>query len=249
MPFLDESGAPLRVIHLTQAPATSHFFQLVRPIAFQESPGGDVLWAPAHSPSDAPGPHNRTDLTSVPWPLWGFIASYGRQSAPAILHDHLSGELGQPGVQDALARAEEFDRIFRVGLRQQKVPLLRAWLMWAFVSVGRFRRFSRGLWVVLLVQVALSLAAIYCALFLAAVSAAWLALLTLPVVGALLWGRHRVLLLWLGFGGAALAPLVALQLCALVPYWLAELLVRELVDRPFVDRDPGPVAVPFVRAR
>ncbi len=143
MPFLDENGGPLRVIQLTQAPADGHYFQLRRPIGFREEAGQEVLWAPAHTPTDDPVAGNRTDLASVPWPLWGFIASYGRQSAPAILHDHQRTEttrMRQANLMsraDALAQAAEDDRIFRVGLRQQKVPLLRAWLMWAFVSVER----------------------------------------------------------------------------------------------------------------
>lgn len=248
MPFLDEKGGPLRVIPLTQTPATGRYFQLTQPIGFRERADSETYWAPAHVPDDDPQSGNRTDLASVPWLFRGFVASYGRQSAPAILHDHRRAETSRSGVADALAQAAEDDRLFRVGLRQQKVPLLRAWLMWAFVSVERYWLYSRLRALLLVAQTALGVAVIYGAVILGIYSPLWLLALVLPALAALAWGRGHALLLWLSYASAALFPLLLLQLCALVPYWLAELLVREAVDRPFIDPEPGPVAVPFSRA-
>lgn len=248
MPFLNESGDPLVAIPLTQVPATKRYFQLNRPIGFRENDSSETYWVPAHIPDDDPGSNNRTDLASVPVVFRGFIASYGRQSAPAIMHDHRRDVTGRLGAADALAQAEEDDRVFRVGLRQQKVPLLRAWLMWAFVSVERNWLYARLRAVLLVAQALLAVAVVYGSIVLALGSPLWLFGIAIPAVAALAWGRRYVLMLWLSYGFSLMAPLVLLQLCALAPYWLAELLVREAIDRPFLDHDPGPVAVPFGRA-
>ncbi|MHA6694470.1 DUF1353 domain-containing protein [Homoserinimonas sp. A520] len=248
MPFIDEGGEPLRVIPLTQAPATGHYFQLVRPIGFREDDSSETHWVPAHIPATHPEQGNRTDLASVPWLFRAFIASYGRQSAPAIMHDHRRGVTSRLGSADAFSHAEEDDRLFRVGLRHQKVPLLRSWLMWATVSVEAYLLYARSRACALILQAVLGLAVIYASVVLSFGSPLWLLGVALPAIAAIAWGRRYVLLLWLSYGFALLAPLVLLQLCSLAPYWLAELLVREVIDRPFIDPEPGPVAVPFGRA-
>lgn len=248
MPFIDETGEPLRVIPLTQAPATGHYFQLVRPIGFREDDRSEIHWVPAHVPDDDPGPGNRTDLATVPWLFRAFVAAYGRQSAPAILHDYQRGVTGRAGAPGRLGRAEVDDRLFRVALRQQKVPLLRAWLMWTFVSIERYWLYARGGAILLAVQAAIGVAVIYAAIILAFASPLWLLGIAVPAIAAFAWGRRYVLMLWLTYGLALLAPLALLQLCSLAPYWLVELLAREAIDRPFLDHNPGPVAVPFSRA-
>jgi hypothetical protein len=249
MPFLDEHGEPLRVIHLTQAPATKPYFQLARAIGFREHEKAHTYWVPAHEASANPASGDRTDLASVPPFLQGFIASYGRQSGPAILHDHRRQVTNQLGAADALAAAEEDDRVFRVALRQQKVPLLRAWLMWAFVSVERYWLYARWRALLLIAHVVIAIAVVPAAIVLAFRSPLWLLLLAVPAVLAVAWGRRYALLLWLGYGSALMAPLVALQLAALAPFRLIEWLARETIDRPFIDPEPGPVATPFGRAR
>lgn len=248
MPFLDENGEPLKVIPLTQAPATGQYFQLVRPIGFREHDSDETVWVPAHTPASNPKRGNRTDLASIPWLFRSFIAEYGRQSAPVIMHDHHRELTNRLGTADALGRAEEHDRQFRVALRQQKVPLLRAWLMWTIVSAERYWLYSRLRAVVLILQAIVGIVIIYGALVLAFGSPWWLFVVATPAAAAFTWGRHYVLMLWMSYGLALLAPLVLLQLCSLAPYWLAELLVREAIDRPFIDHDPGPVAVPYGRA-
>lgn len=249
MPFLDASGGPLRAIPLRQVPDTKPYFQLTGRIGFREHSSAETYWVPADVADDHPLSGNRTDLASVPAPLRSFIASYGRQSAPAILHDHCRELTGRPGTTDALARAEEDDRIFRVALRQQKVPLLRAWLMWTFVSVERYWLYARLRAILLIVQALLGVAVVYSAIILSVSSPLWLVGIGLPAVAATVWVRHYLVTVWLIYGLALLAPLVLLQLCALAPYRLIELLVREAIDRPFLDHNPGPVADPFVRAR
>lgn len=247
MGFVDEDGDLLRVIPLTQAPADGRYFQLNRRIGFRESDGGAIHWAPAHVPSDHPEEGNRTDLASVPSMLWSFIASYGRQSAPAIVHDHrsvLASALG--GAAGARQRRED-DRILRVGLRQQKVPLLRSWLMWTFVSVQRFQQFHPLAFALLIAQTVLGVALTYLAVVLSFGTPLWLPALAVPAAAALLWRRDAGLVVWLSYGLGVLSPLLVLQFCAIAPFRLLEFLARELIDRPFLDRTPGPVYGPFAK--
>jgi hypothetical protein len=246
MPYLDDDGTPLRTIRLTQAPADGRFFQLDRRIGFQEHDGGDIVWAPAHIPSVDPQPGNRTDLASVPWVFWSFIGSFGRQSAPALVHDHRCElALALPRAA-ALAQRFEDDRVFRVGLRQQRVPLLRSWLMWAFVSVERYFRHASMRFTLLVLQSALGVLAIIAAVVLGiVVSPLWVALALAPAAVSPLWGREAKLLVWLAYAGALLTPLIVPQLLAVGIFRLIELLVRETIDRPFVDPHPGPVITPF----
>ena len=253
MPYFDAEGVPLRVIELNQAPDDGHYFQLMRAIGFREHPGPEnaetnpTYWAPAHRPSDNPGPGNRTDLASVPWVFWSFIASYGRQSAPAILHDHQSDLARAMPAAEALSSRRDDDRLFRVGLRQQKVPLLRAWLMWAVVSYWRYLAHAPLRFAVMMIQTALGAAAVYLAVIFGIGHPLWLLLLLSPAVVSLAWHSEARLLVWGSYGLAVLLPLMALQTLALISYWVLEVVVRELIDRPFVDHHPDTQLGPFFR--
>ena len=74
----------------------------------------------------------RTDLASVPWRLWWLVASYGRHTRAALLHDALV----EP--QSPVSRMEA-DRIFFIALeegrKQSGGRVTRHWLMWLAVSV------------------------------------------------------------------------------------------------------------------
>ena len=253
MPYFDAEGSPLRVIELNQAPANGHYFQLMRTIGFREHAAPEnadtnpTYWAPAHHPSDNPGPDNRTDLASVPWVFWSFIASYGRQSAPAILHDHQSGVARGMPAADALRARRDADRIFRVGLRQQKVPLLRAWLMWTAVAYERYLAHAPILFALMTIETVANTALAYLAVFLGLGQPLWLFLLLVPAAVSLVWGAEAPILIWGSYSLAVLAPLMALQTLALLPFWILEVLVRELIDRPFVDHKPDTQLGPFFR--
>ncbi len=254
MPYVDADGAPLRVIELNQAPQDGHYFQLMRAIGFREHSGPEesesnpTYWAPAHRPDDDPGPGNRTDLASVPWIFWAFIASYGRQSAPAILHDHQSEVARSLPPREALRARRADDRIFRVGLRQQKVPLLRSWLMWVFVAFERYLAHAPVRFTLLVLQSLAGGAAVYLAVFLGLGQPLWLLLLLAPAVASVVWGAEAPLVIWGSYGIAVLAPLMVLQAIALAPFLVLEILVRELIDRPFIDHKPDTQFGPFARA-
>jgi len=78
-----------------------------------------------------------TDLASVPVPLWGVIASYGRQTLPAILHDAASRELATSDAPASARRAarRDADHLFRETLRQSGTGPVRRLLMWAAVRL------------------------------------------------------------------------------------------------------------------
>ena len=87
MPFFDQHGEPLTRIFLAQR--LPRCFQLARSISFLEAgrPETERVRVPAHD-IDAPAVgDNATDLASVPTFLWGLIASYGRQTSAALLHE------------------------------------------------------------------------------------------------------------------------------------------------------------------
>jgi hypothetical protein len=76
-----------------------------------------------------------TDLASVPWILWWFVASYGRHTRPALVHDQLVDEIDR----------HRADLIFRHALEEVGVGWLRRWLVWTAVSFETtFRTLGRG---------------------------------------------------------------------------------------------------------
>ncbi len=101
-------------------------FQLMEGFRYRE-PGstGEPYVVNAHDLNAGPK-GNSTDLASVPPFLWWFVASIGRQTRPAVMHDQLIGEIDRT----------EADRLFRVSLREVRVSWLRRWLMWAAVTLA-----------------------------------------------------------------------------------------------------------------
>ncbi|NQX12937.1 DUF1353 domain-containing protein [Microbacteriaceae bacterium VKM Ac-2855] len=133
MPFTDEEGEPLERIALEQVlgaddPRGAGVFVLTRSFRYRDARTGESILVPASE--------KRTDLASVPTFLWGLIAPFGKQSAAALLHDHLRSERPVSGV-DRAAQARRADRLFRDALLESGVPTARAWLMWAGVSLTR----------------------------------------------------------------------------------------------------------------
>jgi hypothetical protein len=241
MPFLTDDDGPLDELLLAERPADGYRFELRAPIVYLDPVSGRRYRVPARA--EASGAHAVTDLASVPTPLWGFIASYGRQSAPAVLHDEQSiaaAELGDRAA--ALAQRREDDRVFRTALREQRVPLLRSWLMWAWVSADRERAYGGLLGWLLVVQAVVGALVVLAASVAAFWNPAWLALVLVPALAAVPWTRLAPLQLVLTFSLALVGPLFLVHVAALVPLRLLEAFV-ELVS----GGDPGGVLRPTVR--
>jgi hypothetical protein len=154
----------------------------------------------------------RTDLASVPFPLWALIGPFGRQTRAAILHDHDCQAIGPPArSRRSYRQREAADHRFRDALLDSGVPPLRAWLMWAGVSVGRV--VVHGSWplvVALLAQLALALV-----LFVAAVVALdgwarWVAL-AVPLVLSAPWGRAWRAIALVQYAGALVVPAIVVN--------------------------------------
>src|SRR5918999_2146745 len=89
---------------------------------------------PAPPDADEPGEKGITDLASVPWILWWLVASYGRHTRAALVHDQLVDEIER----------HKADRIFRGALEELGIHWVRRWFVWAAVSFETtFRTFGR----------------------------------------------------------------------------------------------------------
>lgn len=244
MPFEHDDGRPLGELRLAQRPIDGDRFELREAFVYVDPVSGDRYRVPASGEASTEW---QTDLASVPHPLWSLVASYGRQSAPAVLHDHRSLVAAQRAAVDragALAQRRDDDRVFRAALREQGVPVLRSWLMWAWVSADRERTFGGALGTAFVIQSAVAAAVLLAALVLAWWHPVWLAAGAGAVLAALPWGRLAGLQLVLTIGGALLAPIVAAHLLSLLVFRAVEA-VAELI----AGGDPRGVVRPTIAAR
>lgn len=256
MPFVDTAGRPLGTIELGQVPVTAPTFQLRERIGYRE-PGAapeTTIWAEAHTRDIDPKRGNRTDLASVPVIFWSLIASYGRQTAPAVVHDSESWrvrELGL-GAVESLAERERVDRAFRLGLRELGVAPFRAWLMWMFVSFERYQKHSVPRFIALLALGLLGLGLVVAGTI---VALAWgapgwgISLALLPLATSAIAGKQWRLLVWASFAGALMLPVTVLQVAAYLPYLAIENIIWLIVDLPRGKGSPvvGPTDVRNIR--
>jgi hypothetical protein len=129
MPFLklENEGPGDPEVVLKQVGPNS--FQLLHGFRYQVPPDGAIYLVPAHDPNRPPTePNNSTDISSVPFWLWWFIASHGLHTRAALLHDQL--------VDLKELDRVEADRVFRLALEESKVRWMRRWLMWAAARVA-----------------------------------------------------------------------------------------------------------------
>lgn len=89
---------------------------------------------------DVPADGVSTDLASVPTPLWSLLASYGRQTRPALLHDHISERAKSlPDRRAAFDLRGRGDRLLRESLAAEGVRSgSRRWTFWAGVTIGKY---------------------------------------------------------------------------------------------------------------
>ena len=179
MPFLDANGVPPAHIKLEQLHdpdgQLSAYFDVLEPFEYRDDRLGTTVLVPAHG--------DPTDLASVPWVLWWLIATYGRHTGAAIVHDTL--------VVDRMTRPERVraDTIFFDALEESGNNWLRHRLMWAAVSWGlTMRKSAPVLFVVFSVHVLAYWAAVAWVLLGGAHRVTVAAALVLFVLG-LAWSR------------------------------------------------------------
>ncbi len=253
MPFFNEQGEPLDRIFLLQR--SPRHFQLLRPISFLEAgrPESQRIVVPAHDPELPAVGDNQTDLASVPPFLWGLIASYGRQTAAALLHDHLSDEARHGDPATRIDRRRVADRLFGVALLESGISILRMLVMRSFVSVQKYVEFRRWQGYTMIAHAALAIAFVYAVI--GAVSGLWatpmssspwsLLLVLLPTVTTMLWWRDAVTMIVIVYMGAIFAPFILIAAVAEFLLLLVEGAVWLLAGR----RGPVPVIGPTILAR
>lgn len=255
MPFVREHGGRWRsctTVDLRQLPVRGRTrFEVLEEFGYTSLPpdGRDAegpTWSRAAVEHVVPAGFV-TDLASVPAVLWGVIASYGRQTLPAVLHDVLyAAARAAPRATRARRLRREADTLFRATLRATGAGPVRQWFMWAGV-----RAFGSPAVVVPLVVVGLVLLAVAVlalggwltapSIALAAVAVALGALLVSLVVTSVEEGEN-------GRPGLRLASLGGLLLaCGLVLLAAAPVVVVIVVTtvvRVVVELGERPVAHP-----
>jgi hypothetical protein len=82
-----------------------------------------------------------TDLASIPFFATWLVPRDGAHTPAALLHDALLKD----ELEGRIIPADEADRLFRDGMWDLGVPLLRRWMMWAAVSL-RTLVFAKTAW-------------------------------------------------------------------------------------------------------
>lgn len=127
-------GGPLR---LELRSIDGREFALLRPIAYTADGYREPFVVPAQLETF------RTDMASVPWMFTWLVPRSGRFLPAAVLHDALvlPGAFTGPEVSRV-----EADRLFRVAMRGLGTGIIRAWLMWAAVSMATMWDTQRPRW-------------------------------------------------------------------------------------------------------
>ncbi len=241
VPFVTPTGEPLTRLPLLYR--LNRDFQLMEAFRWVDPRDGTVTEVPAHDLTKPPTVGNGTDFASVPPFLWGLIASYGKQTLPAILHDRLS-YLARVAPSGSLELRRTADETFRVALVESGVHQLRARVMWGAVGLERYARHGGGLGILLIAQV------IAGALAIAAGTGAGFAfdprcalLVLVPALLAIPWWRSGGLVITATYLGALYAPLIIAAFFASQFERLIALVVWLLSGLP----GPMPRAEPTIR--
>ena len=249
MPFYQDASAtePLTAIPLVQR--TKRCFQLAAPIFYRAETTSPVVRIEAHDLSSGPE-HNSTDLASVPSWMWGLIASYGRQTAPALLHDQRTTMCsGMPGDQ-ALQLRRIYDEEFRRALLDTGVAALRARLMWAVVTVQAYLQHAGARGRLLTASVGAGAIGLLAGVVLAATGAGLVPLAAaFLLTGALClaWSRDWAVVAVLAPAFALFSPVLAAAAAGALLLWVCET-AWWAAGKPFAKRpDPPPVVGPLAR--
>jgi hypothetical protein len=249
MPFYQDASAiePLTGIHLVQR--TKRNFQLAEPIYYQADGTSEVVRIQAHDLS-AGLENNSTDLASVPTWMWGLIASYGRQTAPALLHDQRMAMCAQLPPKEALRLRRLYDEEFRRALLDTGVAALRARLMWAAVSIQAYLEHARTRGRLLTASVAAGALALIVAAGLLMAGAGPVPLaaaVLLTAVLCALWIRDWAVVAVLVPAFALFSPVLAAAVAGGLLLWLCET-AWWAASRPFAKYPgPPPVVGPLAR--
>ena len=114
-------GVPFDTPSLSVRRASDQLWEVLEPLVYHGN--RDTFVVPAGF---------RTDFASVPRLVVWLIPRFGRYTLAAVLHDWLV----TTGLDSGAVSSRDADGLFRRVLREQGVPPLRRWLMWAGVRWG-----------------------------------------------------------------------------------------------------------------
>ena len=132
-------AGPKREVVLVQLPPRRRWLVMDTTFRFEDR---FVYLAPDGAVVHVRGPFE-TDLASVPPQLWSVIASYGRQTLAAVMHDRLCEEARLTGEDGGGALRRRADRLFRWALHDSRLSGAEAWLMWSAVWFAGTWEFAR----------------------------------------------------------------------------------------------------------
>ncbi|WP_213577248.1 DUF1353 domain-containing protein [Rhodococcus sp. USK13] len=186
----------------------------------------------------------RTDLASVPAPLRGLLAPYGRQLLPAIMHDDLC-RCAEAHGKSGMALRRRADELFRTALLDEGVGPFRSRIFWIGVEVGRFWTFTTYTRFLLIAHHILGMVCWVVGVPWAIATSHYptaVGLLALPCVLSLLWRRDFPVALL----GCILLPVVAptylLTLATAAVLWIPDVTAWLFGRR--VTRKPPPLGPP-----
>lgn len=140
--YIGRDGKALASLTLLQSPADSRFFELGQDVDRRQNESPDMIeWL---NPGDLRLRRGRprTDLASVPPFLWSLTATYGRQTLPALFHDRDAdrayAKAKSSAWKDGWEDRRKADDEFYGGLRSNRVPVVRSWIMWAAVRLQAY---------------------------------------------------------------------------------------------------------------
>lgn len=211
MPFLSYTTDDRPAIRLRQCDDSR--FQLLTSFRYRDdsvSPAKPYV-VHEHDEDLPPDGGNGTDLASIPPWLWGLVASYGRQTLPALLHDSLCVEArNMDDPAEGLKCRAEADRVFRVALGEEGVGPWRRGEMWAAVSIFRYQDFVPRRF-----RLMFAYLVVYLVAFVVGCCLGWLgALVALvaPAITAWFWGADAPVMLIAVYASLLIAPALLLNL-------------------------------------
>ncbi|NKX49206.1 DUF1353 domain-containing protein [Arthrobacter deserti] len=251
MPFYQDAAAtqPLEATPLVQRPR--RLSQLAAPIYYRRRGGAGVVTIRAHDLTRGPE-GNSSDLASVPTFMRGLVASYGRQSAPALLHDQRMAEGSRLPPPAGLLQRRIFGEGFRQALLETDVAQLRARLMWAAVSAENYWSHTRIRGKLMAASIAaggLGLAAGLVFLLGAGNPAPAAASLLLAAVLSAAWARDWAVIAVLSGAVGLLGPVLLANLAGQLLLWLCESLWWLAAAAFFGRSAPPPAPGPLARIR
>ena len=135
-----DPARPFQIVVEREVERGAERFRMLRRIAYLDDEYGEIL-----VPKDLAT--FRTDFASVPDLFTWLVPKTGNHLPPALIHDGLinpGGPATYISTDGHVIDRADADRVFRAGMRDSHVPLVRRWLVWSAVTLGTIWSGSAG---------------------------------------------------------------------------------------------------------